>query len=215
MDRTVRNLVLAALCCAAGVALLALLFYGSSTFAELDARATARLLAPEGSGREAIGQLGADLAEPVPLVFFYVLLVAFAAAWKRPWQLAGAAVVILGANATTQGLKLVTSHPRVQGAFGVEYPIDIHYPSGHTTAALAVGVGLWLIAPPRYRRPAALAGAALGAAVGVGVVVAGWHFVSDVVGAALVVGFWACLVVAALVRAGHEGRPRSSLSHRR
>jgi len=209
MDRSVRNLLLVALACAAGVALLALLFYGSDRFAEIDARATAHLLAAEGSWRESAGQFGADLAEPVPLAFFYFLLIALAVGWGRPWQLAGAGAVIVCANVTTQGLKLIGAHPRLQGALGVSYPVEIHYPSGHTTAALAVGFGLWLIAPPRYRRPAALVGAALGVAVGAGVVVAGWHFMSDVVGAALVVGFWACVTLSALIQLGRETAPGS------
>jgi membrane-associated phospholipid phosphatase len=207
MDRSVRNLLLIALACAGGVALLALLFYGSARFGEFDARVTSHLLAAEGTRRESVGQFGADLAEPVPLVFMYILLIALAVAWGRPWQLAGAGALIICANVTTQGLKLITAHPRFQGALGVSYPIEIHYPSGHTTAAMAVGVGLWLIAPPRFRRPAALVGAMLGFAVGAGVVIAGWHFISDVFGAAFVVGFWTCLVLAALILTGKEPDP--------
>ncbi|MDQ5895558.1 MAG: hypothetical protein QG596_1819, partial [Actinomycetota bacterium] len=111
---------------------------------------------------------------------------------------------ILLANVTTQALKLVMAHPRLQGALGVSYPIEIHYPSGHTTAALSAGFGLWLITPPKWRLWAGLAGAAYGLAVAAGVVIAGWHFVSDVIGAAFVVSFWACLAMAAMIQTGLE-----------
>lgn len=204
MERSIRDLLIVAVLCAGGVALLALLFYGSASFNHFDVRVTSRLLAAEGTRLESLGQLGAKLADPVPLIFLFFVLIVLAIAWSRPWQLIGAGAVIFCANVTTQLLKLVSAHPRVQGALGVSYPIDIHYPSGHTTAALSVGFGLWLIAPPRYRRPAAVAGLLYGVAVGAGVVVAGWHFISDVVGAAFVVGFWACLALAALKGAGLE-----------
>ena len=40
--------------------------------------------------------------------------------------------------------------------------------------------------------------------LGLGVVVAGWHLISDVIGAILVVSFWAALALAALVSARME-----------
>jgi membrane-associated phospholipid phosphatase len=153
---------------------------------------------------ERLGEFGADLAEPIPLALVFFGLIVLAIAWNRPWHLIAAGAVILFANVTTQVLKLVMAHPRLQGALGVSYPIEIHYPSGHTTAALSAGFGLWLITPPRWRVWAGLAGAAYGLAVAAGVVIAGWHFVSDVIGAVLVVGFWACLAMAALIQSGIE-----------
>ena len=40
--------------------------------------------------------------------------------------------------------------------------------------------------------------------MGLGVIIAGWHFISDVIGAVLVVGFWASLALAAMVTAKME-----------
>ena len=108
------------------------------------------------------------------------------------------------ANATTQILKLVLAHPRLQGALGVTYPIEIGYPSGHTTGALSIGFAAWLTAPPQWRGWALAFGLFYSAAVGLGVVVAGWHLISDVIGAILVVSFWAALALAALVSARME-----------
>ncbi len=198
-----RLLILAALC-AAGVAILGALFYLSDRFNDLDTRVTARLLAESGSGAESLADGAADLANSVPLLILMIGVVALGLYWRRPaWLVAGAAVFV-AANLTTQLMKIVLSHPRVQGELGASYPVLIGYPSGHTTAALSIGVALWLVAPPGKRTAAGLVGLAYGTVVGVGVVVAGWHFVSDVTGAVLVVGFWTALAAVGLVAAGRE-----------
>jgi membrane-associated phospholipid phosphatase len=199
-----RRLIILALLCALGVAVLALLFYESTRFNDLDTRVTSRLLAESGTRAEAVADFASDLANGGPLLFFLTGLGALGLYWRRPVHLlAGFAVVVL-ANLTTQGMKIVLSHPRVQGELGASYPVEIGYPSGHTTAAFAIGFALWLVAPPGRRVAAGSIGLAYGIAVGIGVVVAGWHYISDVVGAVMVVGFWAALAMAALVTSGHE-----------
>ena len=205
MTPLIRRLLLGALFCAAGVALLALLFYGSDRFNHYDSTLTAHLLAPSGSGRESLAEFASDSANPLPLALALAGISALAVVWGRPWHLLAAGGVVLFANLTTQLMKLILAHPRLQGALGASYPIEIGYPSGHTTAAFSAGFSLWLVAPPRWRGWAAVAGLAYGAFVAAGVVVAGWHFISDVLGAVLVVGFWGFLTLAALVAARLEG----------
>ncbi len=198
--------------------MLALLFYGSDRFNDLDVRATAKLLATEGSRGEAVADAASDLANGGPLLLFTAILVGLGLYWRRPAQLFAGLFVVVLANVTTQLMKIVLSHPRVQGELGASYPIEIGYPSGHTTAAFSVGFALWLTAPPDRRLLAGLVGAAYGLLVGVGVVVAGWHYLSDVAGAIMVVGFWASLAMAALISTGHEapsgGRVRGSRAGR-
>jgi len=208
MARRIQALLAAALCCAAGVALLALLFYGSDRFNDLDHRVTGRLLAPEGSLRESIFHAAADLAEPVPLAIALAVVAVLGLLWRRPWHLLAAGGAVLAANLSTQVMKAALAHPRLQGALGATHHVEVGYPSGHTTAAFSVGFALWLVAPPRLRLPAALLGLAYGAAVAAGVVIAGWHYVSDVIGAVLVVGFWGLLALAALTPV--EARSRLS-----
>lgn len=196
MNRPVRNLLAIATLCAAGVALLALLFYGSDSFNSLDHRITGKLVAPAGSVTESVFHGLADLAEPVPLVLALAAVAIVALVSGRVRELAIAAVAVLGANLSTQIMKAALAHPRLQSAFGATYPVAVGYPSGHTTAAFSVAFALWLVAPPRHRRLALRIGLAYGILVAAGVVVAGWHFLTDVAGAILAVGFWACLAVA-------------------
>jgi membrane-associated phospholipid phosphatase len=189
--------------------MLALLFYGSDRFNDLDARATAKLLAVQGSRSEAVADAASDLANGGPLLLLTVVLTGLGLYWRRPVHLlAGLSVVVLS-NVTTQLMKIALSHPRLQGELGASYPIEIGYPSGHTTAAFSIGFALWLIAPPDRRLLAGLVGLGYGLLVGAGVVVAGWHYLSDVAGAIMVVGFWAALVTAGLVSTGHEPPPAS------
>lgn len=203
MDRTTRRLLTGALFCAAGVALLALLFYGSDRFNDLDHRLTARLLAPDGSLRESLFHAAADLADPVPLAIALLAVTVLGLLWWRPWQLLAAGGVVLAANITTQVMKAALAHPRLQGALGATHHVEVGYPSGHTTAAFSAGFALWLVAPPQFRRRAALFGLVYGCVVAAGVIGAGWHYVSDVIGAILVVGFWGLL---ALVLVGSSER---------
>ena len=63
MPVVAKRLILVALACAFGVALLALLFYGSARFSNFDVRATSHLLAPSGSARETVADDAADLAD--------------------------------------------------------------------------------------------------------------------------------------------------------
>jgi membrane-associated phospholipid phosphatase len=205
MPLLVRRLIFIAFACAGGVATLALFFYGSDRFNHYDSSLTARLLAPSGTARESLAEAGAAAADPGPLLLVLVAITVLGLVWRRPWHLVAAAGVVLCANLTTQVMKVVLAHPRLQGALGASYPIEIAYPSGHTTAAVSAGFALWLTAPPRWRGAAALAGSLYALVVAAGVVVAGWHYVSDVLGATLVVGFWAALATAALVQGGKEG----------
>ena len=204
MPLTVKRLLLAAFAFAAGVGLLGLLFYESVRFNDFDVTLTARLLAPEDTLRGSIAHFTSDGGGGGPLLVGLLVITALGLLWRRPWHLLAGVGAFFLANITTQLMKLVLSHPELQGALGAGYPVEIDYPSGHTTAAFSLGFALWLTAPPRWRAWAGAIGLVYGTAVGIGVVVAGWHYVSDVFGAVMVVGFWASLTLAALVAAGLE-----------
>ncbi|MCP2263532.1 phosphatase PAP2 family protein [Promicromonospora thailandica] len=136
-----------------------------------------------------------DLAEPVLDVVsatFVVLgvgaAVVVALARGRWWLAAQVAVLVVGANLTTQVLKhLVLGRPPL-----LDVPrADVNtLPSGHTTVAASVAAALLIAVPRRWRPLVALAGAAYTGATGISTLVGQWHRPSDVVAAVLVVLAW-------------------------
>jgi membrane-associated phospholipid phosphatase len=112
----------------------------------------------------------------------------------RPTGAIAAAVLVGGANATTQLLKhglLTRPH--------LGYETTNSLPSGHTTVAVSVAMGLLLVLPVGARPLLLLAGSAAANLVAVGVLVAGWHRPSDVLASAGVCLVWAGLVTCWLV----------------
>ena len=109
----------------------------------------------------------------------------------------GAAVVIGGADLTTQFLKndLFTRVDPGQGRNSL--------PSGHTTVALSIALAAVIVAPPAWRSVVAIGASATAALVGVALVLGRWHRPSDVIAATFVCLLWAAvgLLTAALVRA--------------
>src|SRR3954470_5314877 len=85
-----------------------------------------------------------NLGDPKPFAVLTVLLVGVAVALRRYSVAAAVAVVIVGANVTTQLLKTLTAAPRD--------PLHLSFaswPSGHTTAIAALALCAILVAPSR------------------------------------------------------------------
>jgi membrane-associated phospholipid phosphatase len=119
----------------------------------------------------------------------------------------GAAVVVLGANLTTQLLKTHLNRPNLDG-----FPAPNSFPSGHTTAAASVAFALVLALPHAVRGMVALVGAGYVTVIAVATVWAEWHRPSDTVAGLLVVLAWGGLVATVLRahrfrRPGPVGRP--------
>ena len=109
-----------------------------------------------------------------------------------------AAVLVLGANVTTQLLKrVVLDRPELIASDPIPTP---SFPSGHTTVATSLAVAFVLVVPARLRTITALCGIAYACLIGTGVVTAGWHRPSDVIGGFLVVAVWTGLATAGLMR---------------
>jgi len=116
---------------------------------------------------------------------------------RRRFDLAlGAAVVIGGADLTTQILKrdLFTRADLTPGPNGL--------PSGHTTVALSIALAAVIVAPPAWRASVAMGVSATAALVGVALVLGRWHRPADVLAATFVCLVWAAagMLTAALVR---------------
>jgi membrane-associated phospholipid phosphatase len=115
---------------------------------------------------------------------------------RSPWHAVAALVLVGGANISTQVLKdHVFERPDLL-ALGAPNSL----PSGHTTVVASVVLGLLLIIPSAWRRPAAVVGLTATLLVGLATIVAGWHRLSDVAAALLVSLAWTgvVLVVVAL-----------------
>lgn len=121
-----------------------------------------------------------------------------------------AAVLVGGANVTTQALKhgLLTRPD-------LGYDTMNSLPSGHTTLAASLALALLLVSPRISRGLLVLAGSVAASLVGAGTVVAGWHRPSDVLAALGVCLAWAGLVSLWLLLRSHGMTPsgRSAAGH--
>jgi membrane-associated phospholipid phosphatase len=152
------------------------------------------------------------LLEPTQFVLWGVALVAVAIARERP-RVALAVIALMAlAPFTSETLKPLLAHPHIR--IGLVSIGPASWPSGHSTAALALAYAAVLVAPRRMRPVVAGIGVAFAAAVGCALLILAWHMPSDVVGGYLVATFWAALAVAAL-RAADRAAPARSRWPRR
>ncbi|MEA2310569.1 MAG: hypothetical protein QOE28_537 [Solirubrobacteraceae bacterium] len=120
---------------------------------------------------------------------------------SRRWKLAAVTVgAILAANLVTQILKALTLSSRAIGHIGIG-----GWPSGHQTAAAALGLCALLVVPRRARPLAASAVALWMTAMGCALVVVGSHRPSDVMAGMLVGGLCAALAAAIARATAHGG----------
>ncbi|MEY2517276.1 MAG: hypothetical protein QOJ89_4634 [bacterium] len=151
------------------------------------------------------------LAEPLPFAIIAGAAIA-CALLRRRWLMAAIVpLILLSANLTTQMLKPALADPRNVDLRGVNVAYPGSWPSGHATAAMSLALCLVLVAGPRVRPLAALAGAGYAVAVGYSLVALGFHLPSDVLGGYLVAATFTLLGAAAL--AGLEAR-RPALAQR-
>ncbi|GGL17397.1 phosphatase PAP2 family protein [Mangrovihabitans endophyticus] len=184
--------VLVMLAAAAGVAGIYRVFVGTSL----------------GQTVDTIALRGADVSHPkitevlsrtlngttlVSLVLVCLAAAGIGVVRKRVDLAIGAAMLVIGANLTSQVLKTRLPRPDLDG-----FPAPNSFPSGHTTAAASVAFALVLVLPHAIRGTVALAGAAYVTVIAVATVWAEWHRPSDTVAALLVALSWGALASAVL-----------------
>lgn len=201
----------ACLVCVAALIGLTYFAYEVGPSARLDARLLSKLASHHHTPLGTLADGLAHLADPLPLVLLLGTACAVALRRKRPRQAIAAAVVVAGANITTQVLKGLLAHPRYQSILGEAQISSSSFPSGHTTAAASIALAFLFVVPARLRPLTLLLGAGFVFAVGCSVVVLDWHYPSDVAGGLLVACGWGFAVLAGLRafgsprRAGREG----------
>jgi membrane-associated phospholipid phosphatase len=137
-----------------------------------------------------------QFGNPVSYALFLVALVLTALLRARPrWALVVPVTMVLS-GLTAQGLKRLLADPR-PGVVTNASIGDAAWPSGHSTAAMTVALLAILLAPRRLRPTAAVLGAGLALAVGLGMVVTGYHYPTDIFGGYLCAAAW--VLAAALV----------------
>lgn len=198
--------VAAWLACAGALVMLALVAYGIDSAQHADATLLARLIAHQGSRAGTLADAVVHLGDPVPLLMMLAVACGIAIWRGRPRDALAAAVVVAGANVTTQVLKIALAHPRYQPVLGADQLGAVSFPSGHATAAASIAIAFLFVVPAGIRPVVAAVGTCLVAAVGFSVTILAWHYPSDVLGGILVASGWGFAVLAAL-RAS-EGEPR-------
>jgi hypothetical protein len=115
---------------------------------------------------------------------------------------AAAAVLVVGANVTTQLIKAVLD----RSDFG--YLTVASYPSGHATVVVSLVLAALLVVPVQARTTVTLVGSAAITVTAAATLVASWHRPADIVGAMLVCLAWGTAVLAAWSIA-RGGMPRA------
>jgi membrane-associated phospholipid phosphatase len=200
MSRNVKAPLLAALLCAVAIVPLGVAAYAVGPVESFDGRLLFDLRRETGLGHT-FGAAFVNCGDLAALLVMLAAVCAIGLGFGRRREVLAAVVVVAGANVTTQVLKSVLAHVRDKAfAHGYELPWPDSFPSGHTTAAASIALALLLVVPAAHRLLAAGVGAALVAAVGLSVVILGWHYPSDVLGGLLVVATWGFAAVAYLRR---------------
>jgi membrane-associated phospholipid phosphatase len=137
----------------------------------------------------------------VSLILVCVAAAAIGVIRRRLDVAVGAAVLVAGANLTSQLLKTHLHRADLDN-----FPAPNSFPSGHTTAAASVAFALVIALPHAVRGIVALIGSAYVTVIAVATVWAEWHRPSDTVAGLLIVLAWGALV-ATVIRARGLRRP--------
>jgi membrane-associated phospholipid phosphatase len=171
--------------------------------ARLDGAVRGGFTGLQDSRLEPLGLAAADLAGPVPFALLSLVVVSLALARGRLRHAVVVVMVLVGANVTTQLIKHLGTAARPEETAPA-------WPSGHTTAAMTLALCLVVVAPARMRPLAAAIGGSYAVAVGYGVILGGWHYPSDVLGAFGIATGWLALSVAAVRVAAGRREDRGS-----
>jgi membrane-associated phospholipid phosphatase len=194
-------LAAAAACVAAFAGLLALA-YAVPAAEKIDGAALDGFAAVGENGRiSSLAQGIAHLFNPLPFALMVIVLLGFALAKRGYRHAAAAALLLIGANASSQLLKPLLAHPRDLSEF--QHVIQLGpaaFPSGHSTACMSLALAALLITTRPYRPLVALVGLLGTLIVSGALLVLSWHWPSDVVGGYLLATAW-CLVALAALRA--------------
>ena len=191
--------LLSALACAAFATLVWAVAFHTDTGNAADVAAYAGFVSLEGSVAEVFASYVAGLCNAGPYAVLSCGIVLTGLAFRGPRHAAAAAALLVVPCAVTQVLKPMLAVTRMGlGPDGRPAVDAASWPSGHSTAAMAIALAAVIVAPGALRAVVAVAGGLFAIAVGYSVVLLGWHLPSDVLGGFAVAGAGAGLATAAL-----------------
>jgi membrane-associated phospholipid phosphatase len=194
----VRIPVQAACACVGAFALVLLFAYAVPVAERADGTALNGLMTLRGPRISPILEFFAHSANPGPGAAILAAIVILSLVVGRRREALAAAALVGGATLTTEVLKMLLAHQRLEPTPMAHQLGAPAFPSGHATGAMALALAAVLVAGPRLRPLAVGAGAVYAIAVSTSILILGWHFPSDVFGGMLVAAFYFCLAVAAL-----------------
>ena len=158
----------------------------------LDALGLTGFMSPNG-WTEVLAWRVVRLGDPASVALIAIAIAALALASGRPRVALAVLALVAATSLSSQALKAVL-------ADGLDGPFSRQgsFPSGHSTAAMALALGAVLASPRPSRPAAAVLGGLLAFGVGASTVALGWHFPSDVLGGYVLAAGWALVLVAAL-----------------
>lgn len=213
MAKSTRTLLGLAAACAVGFALVTVCAYGLVDGRWLDRVGLEGFIAMRGANLYDLTRNVVHLGDPAQVGLIGLALASIAIARGRS-RVALVIVALLALTSiSSQLLKELLSHPRLQPVIEGGHVDPSSLPSGHATAAMALALAAVFAAPRRARPAAAVVGAALALAVGFSVVALGWHFPSDVLAGYLLATGWALVLAAGLreLDSRHPARHRAGL----
>ena len=158
---------------------------------------------------DAIATAVVHSVDAAPYAALGAVLIGVALLRGRPRVALAAVGVLVGAVVTSEVLKPLLAHTHDTPGYGAPYVTGASWPSGHSTAAMALALCAVLVSPARLRPAAAAVGAAFAVAVSFALLTLAWHMPSDVVGGYLVAALWMSVALAALRAAGSRWPSRT------
>jgi membrane-associated phospholipid phosphatase len=198
VDERVRTLLYGTAACAGLFGLILLLAYTVPAARELDAKALEGFLGLQRPKVDSFTQAMVRLGDPPIVGVVGILLAAIALLRGRPRVALGVIGLLAVTSVSSQVLKALLAYPRFGGQTGEAHVTPAAFPSGHSTAVMTLAIATVMVVPARMRPLAAVVGSGLALAVGISVVLRGWHFPSDVAGGFLLATGWGLALVAML-----------------
>ena len=145
-------------------------------------------------------EVTARLADPLPYALVGLACIGVALARRRAQRAVAVGAVLLGTGLSAQALKHLLAQDRYAWWLGYRQIDPASWPSGHSTAALALVLCAVMVAPPAWRVVVALLGGAATIALAFATLALAWHYPSDVLAGFLLAGLWVFVALAVLQR---------------